>query len=45
MLLHPDIGDAALSRQLFTYLEQLEAPVRPRTPEAETLPEDEHEAP
>jgi hypothetical protein len=34
MLPHPDIGDAALDSQLFTCLEELEDPVRPRTPVA-----------
>ena len=39
MLPHPDIGDPALDRQLFTYLEQLEDPVRPRTPGAGAIPD------
>ena len=39
MMLHPDIGDAALDRQLFTYLEQVEDTVRPRTPGAEAKPD------
>jgi len=39
MLPHLDIGDAALDRQLFTYLERLEDPVRPMTPGAEAKPD------
>ena len=39
MMLHPDIGDAALDIQLFTYLEQVEDTVRPRTPGAEAKPD------
>ena len=39
MLPHPDIRDPALDRQLFTYLEQLEDPVRPRTPGAGAIPD------
>ena len=39
MLPHPDIGDTDLYRQLFTFLEQLEDPVRPRTPGAEAKPD------
>ena len=35
MLPHPDIGDAALEGQLFTYLVQLKDPARPRTPGAD----------
>ena len=35
----PDTGDAALYRQLFIYLEQLEDPVRLRTPGAEAKPD------
>ena len=35
----PFIGDATLDRQLFTYLEKLEDPVRPRTPGAEAKPD------
>ena len=35
----PYIGDAALYRQLFIYLEQLEDPVRHRTSGAEAKPD------
>ena len=38
MLPHPYIRDADLYRQLFTYLEQLEDPVRLRNPGAEAKP-------
>ena len=38
MLPHPDIGDTTLDRQIFTYVEQLEDPVRPRTPGAKAKP-------
>ena len=39
MLPHPYIRDAALYRHLFIYLEQLEDPVRLRTPGAEAKPD------
>ena len=39
MLPHPDIGDTDLYRQLFSFLQQLEDPVRPRTPGAEAKPD------
>ena len=39
MLPHPYIRDADLYRQLFTYLDQLEDPVRLRTPGAEAKPD------
>ena len=40
----PDTGETALYRQLFIYLEQLEDPVRLRTPGAEAKPADTGEA-
>ena len=39
MLHHPYIRVADLYRQLFTYLDQLEDPVRLRTPGAEAKPD------
>ena len=33
-----DTGNAVLYRQLFTYMEQLEDPARPRTPVEEAKP-------
>jgi len=39
MLPQPDNGDAALDRQLFTYLEQLEDSFGPRIPGVEAKPD------
>ena len=39
MLYHPGIGEVALCRQLFIYLEQLEDQVRLKTPGAEAKPD------
>ena len=39
MLPHLNIRDADLYWQLFTYLDQLEDPVRLRTPESEAKPD------